>query len=205
ELEGRLLVDGGVARNLPIDVARALGAQRIIAVDVVSDLEPRGELRSALDVSSQVLTILTRQNSEPQLALLGAGDVLIRPELGSLGVSDFTRVREAVRRGEEAAVRQQAALKALRGTPGAARADTAAALRPVAIAFVRIENDSRLDEAKLRRMVHQRPGDPLDVERLQRDLSRIFALGGLEEASYRVVLEERRTGVVVRVRERASG
>jgi len=59
EIDGRLLVDGGVAMNLPIEVARDMGADIIIAVDVSAPLLPREELDSVLDVTAQLTTLLT--------------------------------------------------------------------------------------------------------------------------------------------------
>ena len=90
-LQGRLLVDGALVRNLPVDVARQMGADLIIAVDVGSPLLAESEIQSALGVADQMLKILTSQNVERSLAELRPQDILIRPALQGIGLTDFQR------------------------------------------------------------------------------------------------------------------
>jgi NTE family protein len=89
EREGRLLVDGGVANNLPVSVARELGADVIIAVDITDSLMEADELDGAFSVVGQLTTIMTRRNTDQQLDLLSDGDVLIRPDLEGYTSADF--------------------------------------------------------------------------------------------------------------------
>src|SRR5437868_6472937 len=67
EIDGKLLVDGGIADNVPVDVGRAMGADIVIAVDVGSPLLKRDKLGSLFTITDQVLTILTRKNVQQQL------------------------------------------------------------------------------------------------------------------------------------------
>ena len=71
ETQGRLLVDGGLAENLPIDVARAMHADILIVSDVSFPLQPRAALDSALSISNQMLAILVRKDADRQRATLG--------------------------------------------------------------------------------------------------------------------------------------
>ena len=100
EIEGRLLVDGGVTRNLPVDVARSLGAQVVIAVNIGTPLLERKAITSLLSVSDQLTRILTNTNVSQSLKELGPDDVLITPELGTVGTTDFDRLPEAAVAGE---------------------------------------------------------------------------------------------------------
>ena len=81
-VDGRPLVDGGLVGNVPVQVMRDMGVDIIIAVDVEFPLYELDELRSVVDVSAQALTILIRKETQRQLALLGAGDVLLTPAIG---------------------------------------------------------------------------------------------------------------------------
>src|SRR3984893_2925609 len=83
EREGHLLVDGGIADNVPVDIARAMGVDVVIVVDVGFPLLPRQQLSSAPVISSQMLAILIGRNSQAQLATLTAQDILIQPALGN--------------------------------------------------------------------------------------------------------------------------
>ena len=103
DLNGRLLVDGGLAENLPIDVARAMGADVLIVVDVTFPLLPREELKSALSISNQMLAILVRKNADRQRATLGPDDVMIEPVLGVTASTEFSAADQTIALGEEAA------------------------------------------------------------------------------------------------------
>ena len=98
--EGRLLVDGGIADNVPVDIARAMGVDIVIVVDVGSPLaDARASSPSVTAISNQMLAILIRRNSEAQLATLTPQDILIEPPLGDASSSTSARWRGSSRRG----------------------------------------------------------------------------------------------------------
>ncbi len=103
DINGRLLVDGGLVRNLGVDVARALGARRIIAVNLGTTLSGREALESLVGVTTQMINILTEQNVQTSLAQLGPQDLLISPDLGDFGVIDFAAAATVIELGEQAA------------------------------------------------------------------------------------------------------
>ena len=90
ERDGALLVDGGLSENLPMDVARAMGADILLVVDVSFQLQTRDRLESALAVSNQMLAILVRRDAERQKATLSKRDVLIEPDLFDMASTDFS-------------------------------------------------------------------------------------------------------------------
>ena len=77
--DGRVLVDGGLVRNIPVDLARALGAEVLIVVNVGTPVDHVRELGSALSVAQQMINLLTEQNAQRSLGELRPGDVLIQP------------------------------------------------------------------------------------------------------------------------------
>src|SRR6185369_2498050 len=103
DIGGRLLVDGGIANNLPIDEARKLCADVVIAVNISTPPLKREEITSALSVSLQLVNLLGKATVEAQLKSLGARDILISPELGDISAGSFERAKDAIRIGEEAA------------------------------------------------------------------------------------------------------
>jgi NTE family protein len=100
-IDGRLLVDGGISNNLPINVVREMGAEIIIAVDISTPLLAEDEIINVFGVAAQLTSIMTRKNVELQLATLTDRDVLIVPELGDIGSAEFERAAEAVPAGLE--------------------------------------------------------------------------------------------------------
>lgn len=102
ELDGRLLVDGAVVRNLPAADARALGADILICSDVSDVLAGREALASLVDVLDQVLTLSMRPSTVAQRELC---DILIRPDIEGISRLAFDRFEEWIARGDGAAER----------------------------------------------------------------------------------------------------
>ena len=96
EIDGRLLGDGGVVQNLPIDTVRPMGADVVIAVDISTPLATRDELTSLVSITGQLVGFLTRRGTAEQIERLTANDVLIRPELGDIGSVVFERIEETI-------------------------------------------------------------------------------------------------------------
>ncbi len=103
EIDGRLLVDGGLVRNLGVDIARRMGAERVIAVNLGTTLMPREQVQSLVGVTAQMINILTDQNVNASLAQLGPQDLLITPVLGDYSAANFKEAWTTVAIGERAA------------------------------------------------------------------------------------------------------
>ena len=103
QIDGKMLVDGGLTRNLPVDVARGMGADVIIAVNLGTPLLKRDQITSAFSVALQMLNILTEQNVQASLASLKPQDILILPELGDYSAGDFDNMPSTIPIGEAAA------------------------------------------------------------------------------------------------------
>ena len=122
-IEGKLLVDGGVVDNIPIEVARAKGADLVVAVDISEDVG-NVNIKNLVDVLLQSTNIMFSVNVAHRRA---GADVLVQPKVGGFGMLDFARRKEAMDAGiaaaREAAPRIRAAIeawkarKAAEGTP----------------------------------------------------------------------------------------
>jgi NTE family protein len=96
----RTYVDGGVVSPVAVDAARRLGADFVIAVDISSDIEDRPP-ESTIETLLQSVSIMYSKLSSIQLA---KADIVIRPKVGYIGSSDFSKRHEAVLEGEKAAM-----------------------------------------------------------------------------------------------------
>ncbi len=112
EVDGKLLVDGGVANNYPIEEVRKLGADIIIGVDVQDDLLDRNQLKNATKILVQVTNLHSIQKMK---AKVKDTDIYINPDIKNFGVISFDKGKEIVRRGEEAAFSVYEKMKALAG------------------------------------------------------------------------------------------
>ncbi len=104
EMDGKFLVDGGIANNLPVDVALSMGAQKLIVVDLVADLKKKSDLTSILNISGQIISILLAQNSDLQRKNMRKGDLLLEPDLRGYGATDFNKAAEIFAKGEAVAL-----------------------------------------------------------------------------------------------------
>lgn len=205
----RTLVDGGLANNVPISVAREMGADIVIAVDLSTPLRSARDIRDALDVMSQLSDYLTGFNSAAQVGTITGGDVLIRPQFGEIGSADFDRVAEIIDLGAQAALEQTEALSALTVTPAEYR-DYRQAHRlgqPDAPVITEIEliNDSVLWDQFILSRISQKTGELLDARQLEEDLGRVYGLGYFETVTYR--LERTRIGhtLIINAHEKGWG
>jgi len=207
EVDGRLLVDGGVANNLPVDVARAMGAEVLIVVDIPTILKKRDQLTSSIDIAGQMLAVLVQQNSLVQLASLGPQDILIQPDLADRGSTDFDKIQEMIPPGEAAARLVADRLRALSMDPAAYVAERAARgtekVETPVIGFVEIENRTALSDRRLRAKIRQKVGEPLDVKQIEEDFSQLYGSGLFEQVDYALVDRKGETGLVVTATEKS--
>lgn len=209
EVDGRLLVDGGITGNLPVDVMRQLGVDVIIAVDVEFPLYGRDELDSALAISEQMLTIMIRKETLRQIQSLGDEDVLIRPDLGIFASTNFGEIVTTIEPGERAAQEQLRKLEQLAlGDAEYARIRAQQTSRPElpdALSFVRVVHDDKLSSAVLESRLSVAPGDPIDATVLEDNAERLYGLRFYEQVDYALVEEGERLGVEYRATTKSWG
>jgi NTE family protein len=199
-VDGRMLVDGGLVGNLPIDTIKEMGVDIVIAVDVAFPLYSREELDSAVGITGQVLTILINKETQRQIATLGEDDILIRPELGDFGSTNFADITDAVEPGAQATLRQYDELRAL-AVDEASYQQYQADRRPAgeqdfAIDFVRVDDDGPLSARVLEARLVTEPGKMISARTLADDVARLYGLDLYEHVGYRLVHEDDEVGVV---------
>lgn len=189
ERDGRLLVDGGISNNLPIDVARTMGVDVLIVVDVGFPLSPRDRLGSLASVSNQMLVILMRRDSQRQRATLGSDDIVIDPPMATVSSFDFTRLPRAIGYGQVAAEGVTAQLARLSldeaGYAGylASRAGSEA---PAGgdVRFVRTDAASQDFAQPIALLFGDLVGSPFDPAEIDRRIRRFHGQGTLESLDY---------------------
>jgi len=208
ELDGRLLVDGGMTDNIPLDVAREMGVDVAIVVDIGTPLRSRKQLTTVIDVLNQSITLMTRRNSEEQLAALHKDDVLIQPSLASFGATDFGRAQEMIDAGYRATKILEARLARLKPTRAQDEELTAArapSQRTPIITAIKVENNSKVGDDVIRYYIRQNVGEPLDLGRLQTDMGTLYGLDYFEQVQYRVVHKGENHTLVITARGKRSG
>lgn len=211
EIDGRLLVDGFVANNVPVDVARAMGADVVIVVDVGTPLMKREEITTMLSIVGQLSNILSQRNVQAQLATLRPTDVLIQPKLGNFPSSDFGNAATAIAIGEAAGREAETALAKFGLADPDAHASLLAEQRkvgkhePPVVEFIEIVNLTKIGDDVLRVPFERLIGKPLDHTVLQAGLDEVYGWDIYENVRYDVIEERGRRGLRIHVKEKAWG
>lgn len=201
-VDGRLLVDGGVVDNVPIDEARKLGGQRLIVSQVGSGLVAEQDLTSPLAITQQILTALMARQTQAQIDTLGPQDLLIKPALGKMGSEDFAHAQQAVAIGL-AAANDKARLLRRYGVGDAAYAafEQHHKLQPTdtaAIAFVDVQGAGSRTARYVEKRMAGLVGKPLDVDAVERQINEIYGEGRYQKLQWDLLERDGRQGLAVR-------
>ena len=181
EIDGMPLCDGGVTANFPIRIAKDLGADVIIGVDISSPLDAKRDLGNLLARLDQTSSLLTAGNVQADKAAMRPQDILLVPELKDLAFSDFAKAKEAIADGEREARRVADKLRAL-AVPDEEwtafqerhhRRDPA----DLVVDDVLIKNESYLSNGVVSRRIDVPIGRPLDEAKLAKQ---ILHLNGMD-------------------------
>jgi NTE family protein len=186
-----ILADGGMVRNIPIDVARELCAEQVIVVNLVEPTVPREKLQTATQLLSRSNGVMIEANEKLQLATLTDRDVLVNVYMGDITTADFERVPETVPLGEKAA-REAAPMLARFSVPAAQYADWRAKVTSqqtvqAKLGDVRYEGLERVNPAYLAAVAQVKPGDTVDITKISAEARRMSALPEFESVEYRLV------------------
>jgi NTE family protein len=192
EINGQMLVDGGITNNMPISVVKEMGADVVIAVDIGSPLVGQNELTSTVAVLGQLSTILTNNTSLSQKKLLSDQDILLRPHIEQLSTTDWSVMPLALKLGEEAALAQEKALQKLSVSTADyqrykqdKRSKSQQWFNQLSsnIVDIKFNNNSRVDNQILAFHFAVELNKPLSKEQLDAAINRVYALNKFEQVS----------------------
>jgi NTE family protein len=186
----QILSDGGMVRNIPVDVARHLCADVVIVVNLVEPPADPAKLQTAMQLMARSTDVGIQANEQLQLQTLTDKDVLINVMMGDIGTADFERIPETIPLGEKAAHEQMAALAKY-----AVPADEYLAWRKhvtssqeieARLAGVRYEGLQRVNPAFLEQQAQVHAGDVVDTAQISKEAQRMSALQDFESVEYRL-------------------
>ena len=189
--DGKVLSDGGMMRNLPVDIGRQLCADVVIAVWMSSPATEADSLSSALSLLGRSFDVMIGANERLQMESLTPSDVAIDVPMGDIGTSDFTRIPEAVELGRRAAVgmRDQLSRYSVSEDEYLAWVDSLRRTQApdTQLAEVRIVGTERVNPEYVRSQLQNSvPGAVLTPEAIAEDTERVYALGDFESVDYQL-------------------
>ncbi len=200
-IDGKLLVDGGIANNLPIDEAKKMGADVIIAIELNVDFKKRDDLESPLAITGQIVSLLLAQNSAIQKQLLTKDDILIEPVLSGYGSTDFAKSVELFAIGEKAARLALPQLKKFSVSESEYRKYSTFRERPEVgvemIGFIDVKTDTGISKESILRDLRIKVGDKLDRTVVEEDLRGLFDTGQFREVTYTYTDKDGKKGILI--------
>lgn len=197
----RLMVDGGIVNNVPVDVVQRMGAVRVIAVNVGEALTTEDNLNSPLSISNQMLNLLMKDRTDSILRDMNPEDVLITPSLGNFGSAEFDRSREAIAAGEAAAEAMVGRLRAFAVSPERYAQLRAEQLmpnfEPGKLAFVDVSNKRSRSSQSVSDALSDLIGKPLDPAEIETAIATAYGNGQYERIDWKVKNRDDVSGIAV--------
>jgi NTE family protein len=186
----RVLGDGGLTRNVPVDIARQTCADVVIAVSVPNPIPKPEDLQSPLTMLNRTLDVLVGANEREQLRTLSERDISIVVNPGDITSGSFNRVKEAIPLGRAAALahREELARYSVSEAEYLAWRDrTLRGIRDsVTLTDVRIEGLDRVDETYVKSRLDLESGSVVDQLLLSERVDQIYALDEFDSIQYRL-------------------
>lgn len=214
QLNGRLLVDGGVTNNMPVDVARDLGADTVIAVDISTSYKQENDFTTLLTVADQLSNYLVRSTTHRQAITLTDDDVFLLPDVGDMETTEFNRMPEAFKKGYLAAMQNREQLE--RYSVSSAeyqryidqKEDARKRLTygdEIEVQQVVINNNTHYSNTLLENRLNLDAGNIYSLEEVEQSVQDLYALDRFERITYRYDEIDGQDTLVVDVNEKSWG
>jgi NTE family protein len=208
-IDGRILGDGGLTRNVPVDIARQTCADVVIAAAVPNPTPAPEDLNSPLTLVARTLDVLIGANERQQLETLGPRDVKIVIDMGDIGSASFDRVADAIPIGRTATLAHRAELERYALPEDEYRAWRAARARPpvgsVALAGVTVQGAQRVNEDFVRLTFGLQAGDVVNSAQIVKQVNQVFALSDFEAVGYGLSGDPAHPTLDLELREKSWG
>jgi NTE family protein len=187
EINGQVLADGGMVENLPVEVVRNMGADKVIAVDLQVPLGGREELESLTGVLSRALSVVILQNERRALALANAKVIV---DTGKFSSDDYHPTQDLIRLGYQSAASQAAALLPYAIKDEAQWRQYLAARsarkhpQPEAVKAVEVVGGDADQDRRIERRLKSDTEGPLDFNKLDAQLTRVAGEGEFDRLGY---------------------
>lgn len=209
EWKGRLLVDGGFANNIPVQLARDLGADILIVVDLSSEPRKRGELSSPFSILNQTLGFQILHNSVAQLSTLTSEDILIQPDMDKYSSTDFKFSAEMVAKGVMATELKSQQLQLLTISENDYKTYQSSLYQKHEnshlIDNIVIKNNSSLGNDIVKSQINAEPGKELNLQNLEQDLSKLYGLNIFQNIDYEIEQTAEESTLVIKAEEKDWG
>jgi len=202
-IDGIDLVDGGVSDNMPIDVARDMGADIIIAVDVSEDFDEDLDVNSYFVVMGQLVNILMRKNANESISTLTNKDILITPNLDGFTGLDADKYSAIIQKGVEVSIEVVNKLEKLSIKDSEYKKyqniyrHKHTYQAPI-IDDIKIVNPTYLADKSIRIRINQKLGEKLDEKALRADLLHLYNMTIFDSVDYEIITRNKKNTLLIK-------
>lgn len=203
-IDGTILIDGGVVNNYPIEKVRAMGADIIIGIDVQQGLSDRESLLSATEI---LLQINNFQSAAGMVEKAADTDIYIKPNIADFTVIEFNRVDEIMKSGELAAIER---FKELQELVSYEKKQKTAFVAPfkltdsITINRLMVEGNNNHTRGYVKGKLRFKLGEPISFQKLQQGISNLSATGNFDSNRYKLVSNGMGEDLVLRLEESSN-
>ncbi|HEY9170141.1 MAG TPA: patatin-like phospholipase family protein [Lutibacter sp.] len=189
EINGKLLTDGGITNNFPVEEVKALGADVIIGVDIQSGLENKEDLNSAVKILNQIVGFQMYKSMEHKYDSL---DLVIKPDMKLFNVVSFDKVKDIMAEGDKAVREKYSELKAIAGRQihvDKQYVDVNQVER-FSIKQIKIEGNNYYTRAYIVGKLNLKNTETTNYKKVVESVNNLSATGNFENVQYQIVHED---------------
>lgn len=197
EIDGRMLVDGAIVNNFPVDRCLEMGANIIIGIDLGGDLLGKDKIKSISDVISQLTSLMSIERSEKNRKNV---DILIKPDISEYSVSSFDTESAIalMKRGEEAARKMLPQLIRMRDSLGIAPVVRKKRELPdhnaaVIVNKIEVEGTDKTNIVSFLGKMGIDKDKKVTLQHIRQSVSKIYAAGNYENVDFRITGDTKKT------------
>ncbi|KOO13626.1 serine protease [Vibrio xuii] len=214
KLDGKLLVDGGVTNNMPVDVARELGADIVIAVDISTEYKNEEDFTNLFSVADQLSNYLVRSTTNHQAETLTEDDYFLRPKVGKMETTEFDRMPEAFEKGYQEAMASKDELSKLSLSSAdyqeyvEQKQDARRKLRygdHITVENIVINNHTHYSDELLEKRLGLEEGEQYKIAQVEDSVQALYALDRFELVTYRYDEVDGQDSLIFDVNEKSWG
>lgn len=186
EIDGKLLTDGGITNNFPVEEVKALGADVIIGIDIQSGLKNKENLNSAVKILNQIVGFQMYKSMEYKYDSL---DLVIKPQMNNFDVISFDKVKEIMAEGEMAARENIFRIKeiAARQVHREKQKHDLSQTKEFSIKEINIEGNRNYTRAYILGKFNIKIDETIDYEKVVSGINNLSATGNFEYVQYQIV------------------
>ncbi|MCG9631420.1 patatin-like phospholipase family protein [Vibrio sp. Isolate30] len=214
EVDGRMLVDGGVINNMPVDVARAMGADIVIAVDISTNYKGEEEFTNLFTVADQLSNYLVRRSTQQQAETLTEEDVFLQPDVGQMETTEFDKMPGAYEAGYQVAYQFEEDLRSLSMSTAEYQSYVEAKQQArrklkhgdkTVVDEVVINNNSHYSDKLIENRLNLEEGQVLKTSQIETSVQNLYALDRFELITYEFDNVDGQDQLIVDVNEKEWG